>query len=60
MAKVEEQIEQLESKVAELEAALTAASTNGEYMKIESLGAQYTQAEADLHAAMEEWGRLVE
>ncbi|HUN07810.1 MAG TPA: ABC-F family ATP-binding cassette domain-containing protein [Aggregatilineales bacterium] len=60
VAKVEEQIEKLESKVAELEAALTAASTNGEYTKVESLGAQYTQAEADLHAAMAEWEQLME
>lgn len=56
---VEALILELEGKVEEMGAAIADASAGGDAGRVSTLGAAYTQAEADLHAAMEEWERLV-
>ncbi|MDX1995155.1 MAG: ABC-F family ATP-binding cassette domain-containing protein [bacterium] len=60
VAEVEEQIMALETRLEELIAAIEAASTGGEAKKVSDLGAEYTQAEADLQALMDTWAVLVE
>ncbi|MBZ0278135.1 MAG: hypothetical protein K8I60_18460, partial [Anaerolineae bacterium] len=50
----------LETQLADLTNAIAQASTTGDAARINALGAAYTQAEADLHAAMEEWETLAE
>lgn len=56
---VEALVLELEGKVEEIGAAIADASASGDAGRVSKLGAEYTQAEADLHAAMEEWERLV-
>ena len=56
---VEAQILELEAKVEEIGTAIADASAGGDAGRVSNLGAAYTQAEADLQAAMEEWERLV-
>ncbi|MCB9456841.1 MAG: ABC-F family ATP-binding cassette domain-containing protein [Anaerolineaceae bacterium] len=60
LAKVEATIHALETQLADLTDAIAAASTSGDTARINALGAAYTQAEADLHAALEEWEDLAE
>ncbi|MBE2268395.1 MAG: ABC-F family ATP-binding cassette domain-containing protein, partial [Anaerolinea sp.] len=63
---LQKRIEELEALIPELEARLDditeeigSASANGDAGRVAELGRAYTQAEADLHAAMEDWERLV-
>ncbi|MBI5668640.1 MAG: ABC-F family ATP-binding cassette domain-containing protein [Chloroflexi bacterium] len=60
VAELEKHIHELESRLAALTDDITRASADGNAARVSDLGAQYTQAEADLHAAMDEWGQLAE
>jgi ATP-binding cassette subfamily F protein 3 len=60
LKEVEANIENLEARIADLHEAITQASTAGDAARIQSLGAEYNQAEADLEAAMGEWELLME
>jgi ATP-binding cassette subfamily F protein 3 len=60
LKEVEANIETLEARIADLHEAITQASTAGDAARIQSLGAAYNQAEADLEAAMGEWELLME
>lgn len=60
VAQLEAQIHDLETRLAALNDDITRASAEGNAARVSDLGAQYTQAEADLHAAIEEWGMLAE
>jgi ATP-binding cassette subfamily F protein 3 len=60
LKEVEANIESLEARIADLHDAITQASTAGDAARIQSLGAEYNQAEADLEAAMGEWELLME
>jgi ATP-binding cassette subfamily F protein 3 len=57
---VEETIRSLEEQLQNLTAAIEVASAQGDAGRISELGEAYTQTEADLHAAMEVWDRLVD
>lgn len=57
---VENHIHELERKIDELHRAIESASAKGDANAVSDLGAQYTQAEADLESAMSEWERLME
>ena len=60
IAEVEARIHELESQLQALTEAINQSSAAGEARRVAKLGAAYTQAEADLHAAMAEWERLLE
>ncbi|GIL14825.1 MAG: ABC transporter [Chloroflexota bacterium] len=60
VAELEARIHDLESRLAALTEAITRASTEGDAARVSDLGGQYTQAEADLRAAMDEWSALAE
>jgi ATP-binding cassette subfamily F protein 3 len=60
VAELEAAIETLEDQLEELNSAIAAASSQGDAGKVAELGAAYTRAEADLHAAMEEWATLAD
>jgi ATP-binding cassette subfamily F protein 3 len=60
LAQVEAQVIELEERVAALTEAITQASTEGDAARIQALGEEYNQAEADLQAAMAEWELLAE
>jgi ATP-binding cassette subfamily F protein 3 len=60
VAELEARIHDLESRLAALTEAITRASTEGDTARVSDLGGQYTQAEADLRAAMDEWSALAE
>jgi ATP-binding cassette subfamily F protein 3 len=60
LEKVEGRIHALETQLAGLTDAIAQASAAGDAARINTLGAAYTQAEADLHAALEEWETLAE
>ncbi len=60
VTQVEHQIEQLENRMHEITAGIEQASTAGDAARVQQLGEQYTQAEADLQAAMSEWETLME
>jgi ATP-binding cassette subfamily F protein 3 len=60
VAEVEAQIIGLEETLTQLTDALNEASASGDGDKVRDLSASYTQAEADLAAAMSEWELLVE
>jgi ATP-binding cassette subfamily F protein 3 len=60
VAELEALIHDLESRLAALTEAITRASTEGDAARVSDLGGQYTQAEADLRAAMDEWSALAE
>lgn len=60
IAAAEAQVSTLEELLNELHSQIGAASVNGDYERVATLGLAYTQAEADLHAAMVEWEALVE
>jgi len=57
---VEQLIFVLEIRLEELTAAIEAASTAGDSDRIRDLGEEYTQAEQELDAAMQEWAALSE
>jgi ATP-binding cassette subfamily F protein 3 len=56
---LEDLIEELEVRLVELSGAIGEASANEDAGLVHDLGAQYTQAEADLEAAMAEWEDLL-
>jgi len=60
VTQVEHQIEQLENRMHEITAGIEQASTAGDAARVQQLAEQYTQAEADLQAAMSEWETLME
>ena len=60
LAKVEEHIFELETKLEDLQTAIGEASSSGDAKKVSDLGAEYTQTEAELEAVMEEWELLAE
>ncbi|MCC6802621.1 MAG: ABC-F family ATP-binding cassette domain-containing protein, partial [Anaerolineae bacterium] len=60
IAELEALIPQLEAQIEDITAAISAASTNADAGKVRALGEAYTQAEAQLHATMAEWERLLE
>ncbi len=56
---VEALVLELETRFEELGTAIADASAAGDAGRVAKLGTEYTRAEADLQAAMEEWERLV-
>ncbi|MEL6271185.1 MAG: ABC-F family ATP-binding cassette domain-containing protein [Chloroflexota bacterium] len=60
IAEVEQHIEALEQKLEQITVDLEAASAAGNAARVHTLGEAYTQAEADLEAAMDEWALLAE
>ncbi len=60
VAELEAAIETLEGQIEALNSAIASASSQGDAGKVAELGAAYTRAEADLHAAMEEWAALAD
>ncbi len=58
VAKLEATIEKLETRLDEITGELEAASTAGNAARVQELGDEYAQIEADLEAAMDEWGEL--
>ena len=58
-ASLEQRIEALEVKLVDLSGAIGEASAAGDAGSVHDLGQQYTQAEADLEAAMLEWEDLL-
>ncbi len=53
-------IHQLEWRLGDITAQLDGASLAGDAGKVRTLGETYARMEADLEAALEEWGRLAE
>ncbi len=60
LEEVEAQITTLEARMDDLHSAIAEASANGDAAKVEALGTQYTQTQADLDAALYEWEQLAE
>lgn len=60
VAQIETHIHELERQLNDLTAAITHASAQGDSARVQALGTQYAQTEADLLAAMSEWEGLVE
>ncbi|MFN8374929.1 MAG: ABC-F family ATP-binding cassette domain-containing protein [Anaerolineae bacterium] len=60
VAEVEEMIHKLETRQQQLTSDIERASAKGDAMCVSQLGAEYTQVETDLHAAMSLWESLVE
>ena len=58
-AELETQIGGLEANLSEIALQLEAASRSADAEQVRALGAAYTEAEAELSAAMDEWGELV-
>jgi ATP-binding cassette subfamily F protein 3 len=56
----ETRVHELETQLAQITADLERASASSDAKKVHALGDAYTQTEADLMAAMEEWAALVE
>lgn len=57
---IEASIHALEAQIQTLTAEIEAASARGDAARVRELGEAYAQADADLHDALEEWGRLAE
>ena len=57
---LEARIQSLETNLGEISIQLDAASLEGDAGKVRVLGESYTRTEAELEAALEEWGRLAE
>ena len=57
---LEAKIQSLEANLGEISIQLDAASLEGDAGKVRVLGESYTRTEAELEAALEEWGRLAE
>ncbi len=53
-------IPQLEQRLDEITNEIGTASASADAKKVRSLGEAYTQTEAELHATMEEWERLID
>lgn len=60
LEEVEAQITTLEARMDDLHNAIAEASANGDAPKVEALGTQYTQTQADLDDALHEWEQLAE
>ena len=57
---LEATIHDLESQLGDIASQLDGASLAGDALKVRNLGESYTRAEAELDAALEEWGKLAE
>ena len=57
---LEAQIDSLEASMSEITARLEAASRSADADQVRALGEAYTKAEAELTAALDEWGKLVD
>ncbi len=57
---LEAMIHKLEKNLDEIASQLDGASLAGDAGKVRTLGKTYTRTEAELEAALEEWGRLAE
>ena len=57
---LERLIPELEAQLDEITTAIGTASVNADAERVRSLGEAYNQTEAELHATMEEWERLVD
>jgi ATP-binding cassette, subfamily F, member 3 len=57
-AAMEQQIHSLEAKLASLSHQLEAASVSGDVAKVQRLGVEYQQTDAELHRVMSEWAEL--
>jgi ATP-binding cassette, subfamily F, member 3 len=60
VAELEATIASLEAQMDKLTGQIEKASAAGHSQDVQALGVAYTQTEADLEAAMEEWGELAE
>lgn len=60
IAEVEAHIHSLEAQLEELTAAIDQASSDGDAMRVRTLGEAYKQTEADLNTAMETWATLLD
>jgi ATP-binding cassette, subfamily F, member 3 len=60
VAELEAQIHRLEAQLGDLTDAIGKASAEGDAYRVRELGEQYTQAEAELQATMDEWAALAE
>jgi ATP-binding cassette, subfamily F, member 3 len=60
VADVEDSIHKLEARHKQLTADIETASAKGDAGRVSQLGAEYSQVETDLHAAMNLWESLVE
>jgi ATP-binding cassette, subfamily F, member 3 len=60
IAEVEARIENLETRLQEVTAAIEISSAAGDGDRIRDLGVEYAQLETDLHTTMDEWGLLAE
>ncbi|GIV96158.1 MAG: ABC transporter [Herpetosiphonaceae bacterium] len=60
LQQIEREVEQLEVRLAELKAALEAASASLDGQRVGELGQEYTVIEARLHDCYEEWARVAE
>ena len=58
-AALEDRIQELEASLSEIGAQLDQASQAGDAAVVRRLGLSYTEAEAELEAALEEWGKFV-
>lgn len=58
-AALEDKIQQLETSLSEISLRLDDASLAGDADAVRQLGLDYASAEAELEAALEEWGRFV-
>ena len=58
-AALEEKIQELETSLSEISLQLDDASLAGDTGKVRKLGLAYSQAEAELEAALEEWGKFL-
>jgi ATP-binding cassette, subfamily F, member 3 len=57
-AAMEQQIHRLEARLASLSSQLEAASVSGDVAKVQRLGVEYQQTDAELHRVMSEWAEL--
>ena len=60
VARLEAKINQLEASLNAVDRQLSAASAAGDVAKVGQLGAAYARGEAELEAALAEWGKFVE
>jgi ATP-binding cassette subfamily F protein 3 len=58
LAEIEQHITDLETRLDDLTQQIETASANGDAARVQELGKEYTQTEADLEAAMTEWETL--
>ena len=58
--KLESTIHELEANLGEISSQLDGASLAGDAGKVRTLGESYARTEAELDAALEEWGKLAE